>query len=915
MAKKNILRGIVIAMLSVCMCLLFAACGDKSAKYSVTWTYDSSQISVSTQVKEVKQGDTLTFKVEGKNGYEVDKVQYRINGKLRNAKKTDDGSYSIVVSGDVEIVVTAVKGIESVTVTTNPTKMKYYTGEELDLTGMVVTVKYKTGDNDTETVTNYTVVYAQEDATSFSRGDTSFKVKFNDVESSAVTIDEVETKVSLNLRGGQLSSAAIAALQENSNIHDFTTSHDDVYDNDIYTFSFADIKAEDAIELPIAEAITFSENGNDWTFKYWQGEELGLGEDKTGIAKISNDTITTSDELSAIYDVSVVDIEKVYLTQEGDSKVPTLNIDVEYKSTGSAYLYLYEGNVAARFQGDEIEGNVGDKKTVKLALTEFANATYMEGADEEAGDPGVEKNFEGKWMDVKMRTTIHGMNYTVNAVVDPEKDIAEVGSSISDANNRYRLHYFYRNGKVEIKVLYKQYKYTYTVNVEKIGEDWTLVIDGDLNTALLEEGTNIEGGRVELNWADELEGTINADGSWKVTAKIADLAKIFNEAPGTQTAGTIAFYDADDNELDCFEIMGDNGSSGKFDLTGCLTVFDYGDATYGNPKYYFNTTNCDDTYQVTIGSDWNEPFLNIVELNSMITFENAELKVIDDTPCLIVNLTLGTDYTTANVAALLFENIYFDMQTYTGWAYYISGKEDLVEKASVYDASELDSEHKLAIKIDISGLTKSCGYYMHVGDKNSNWNPADYVPGASIVVDGTRYRFGYGPGNDDWETSLMTLWCENAVDPEYTVTTVKTELHEGKPCLVLNGTWNTETCDAAIATSEIANIARSQFERYSDWKKHEVALTGTATADGKFVIYVDMSALETTDSAQAWYYHFASDSLNGDQLKSSKGVSVEGTISTVTADGKTYTVTIPGDQSPVNWLQEVVVILVSEAAA
>lgn len=852
MLKKKTIFSLILSVLMFCICAIVASCGgDKTTKYAVTWDVNENAV-VSVEgyealPSEVDENTKITFTAEGKNGYQIENVSYELGGKTKKVPSSN-GKYSVSVTAAVKIIVTVEPAIESVAVTTNPTNMTYYTGDVLDTTGMVVTVNYKTGTS--EPITNYTVNYSTLEAAAFVCGDTGFTVSYRGITSAPVTFAApVETKVVLDPAGGVISEEALTALSTATGINNYA-----VVDGKV-TFTFANIT--EAVALPTDIAFPVEEGG--WPFGNWQtaGGQV--------VEAISNETVTTSVVLTAKYQVQLIEVTSVYMGYEGTA--PYLYVDVNFVNDGTVFLFLYEGNAQISLKGADVEGKQGEKKTISLELKQLAEAT-AEGYD----------SFEGKWMDIRINADIHGVVYTTNVVLDPTAAIAEVGDTAHDDANMYKLHYYMNGTSLELKVVYRPYKYSYTIEAKEVEGVPSLVIEGQLNTALVDDISVFANGTVTINWVTELTGTINADGSWKIVKALADLET------AAVTAGTISFEAEDGTTFDVSTTAGT-----YLDLMQCETQFPYSNGEYTSHRSYALVEEIGG-FIVAIGCDWTEPFLVVENIGTKITADKFELVVENDVPYGVITGTYGSSYTNETILEAL-AAMYLDIQQYNTWNRYINSSDG----TNMTAVSVVANEGVYTIKIDLSGMDTQDGYYIHVADSSANWTAKEWTEGQEIVGAGKRYTLGLGTLS--WAGSLMTIWVENAVNPEFAVTGATLEEKGGVAYLVLTGTWNTAACDAATATAEIANVT-CDLQHHNSWEYIYPAPTGEANADGTFKIYL---ALTDATVNTFWYIHIGGD------LK----VPVSGTL-TLTVGSYTYTLE---QRVAEDWTNELTAVTVTEVVA
>lgn len=699
MLKRKKILSLLVCALMLFACVWFASCGSKGKTYAITWTIDENAVVVVEGYDKLPdkftRNETLTFTAEGKTGYEIEKVVAK--GK---ALEPVNGKYTLPVTEDLEIKISVEEKLQSIEVTSNPTKMIYYSGERIDATGMVVTATYETGS--TKEISKYNVTYQNGDV--LSRGDTAFTVEYDGKSAEVVFSSPIETKVTLNPAGGVIAQTALDVIQKAEGVHNYA-----VDEEGLITFTFADIPAEKAIPLPTKEEITFPVEEGGWIFDRWEGD----------LTAISNETVPTSVEITALYEVNLIQVTKVYMdVREG---APYLYVDVDFINDGKVFLCLYEGNDKLSLNGEDIEGKKGEKKTIALELIQLAEAKTEEG-----------ETYAGKWMDIRINADVHGVIYSTNVVVDPESAIAEVGDMVHDNKYAYKLHFWYGDNALELKVYFQPYQYKYTVSAEMVKEAPSLVIEGQANMTL-EGADGFKNGKVKLTWGKELTGTVDVNGAWKIEAPLADLE-------GTATAGDIVFESADGAT---------SVNMGKLNLAGCETIFDYVGGAYGSPRYFANEFTVG-KYAVAIGADWNEPFLKVENLDMKITVDNKfELIVENGVVYGLMKGSYGPEHTQTTLQEAF--KTFVTIQQYNTWEYLDAE----MEGRYVVTASE----GKFTLKMNLSDMNTQDGYYIHVGD-NGNWNPVGgYTLGETVEANGHKYTLGHG--KLDWATSLMSIWVES----------------------------------------------------------------------------------------------------------------------------------------------------------
>lgn len=879
MSKKNIILSCLLVVLLVCSCMLMTACAKN---YEIKWNIDEQHATVAVEGEKklptkAEENSTITFTAEGKGGYQIASVTYKIGGKERSIS-AKNGKYTVSVTNDLEIIVKTERAIESVSVTTNPTRMTYYTGEELDPDGMVVTVKYKT--NETEPVTNYSINYASDEVASFSRGDTGFTVTYKGIVSAPVTFaSPVETKVVLDPAGGKISKTALDALKANELLHNVVED-----ENGVVSFTFADIPTESKIVLPGESAVIFPESEGGYPFYFWSVKSDIPTVVGAKVLSISNNDIVTSTNLVGIYKVTLYTIRHVDLRI--DDNTPYLDVEVDFIKDGKAYVYLYEGNANVEVKGDNVEGKKGETKTLSLDLNRLADASSEEFS-----------SFEGKWMDIRVNTDIQGISYSTNVVIDADSDVATVGKMINDNKNTYRFHYWVSDGNCELKVVFRPYKYAYAIDAKDVDGVPSLVIEGKVNTSLADDFSIYANGKVAIEWGNyTLEGTINADGTWKIVKALNDIKM------DASVAGLVTFTSADgETVLDAAML-----NEGKLDLSGCETAFEYADGIYTGERSYATIKTVGE-YKVAIGCDWSEPFLSVVYLPERITYDKIELVAENDKPYAVISGTYGSAYSTVSTPdvdddlslpdvflAMAQQKDGFGIQKLEGdwdnWLYYEHFENGLPRNITFACA-----DGKFTIKIDLSldpdaadenaaGLLVNYGYYMHLNFVD--WIAPEWIKGQSIVVGEIQYTLDAGkPDFDDWAKYLTYIWVKEPVLVDFTATKATLSESEGKVYYNVHGTYS-YTCTEAEAKESMlkikANAQKNPFAAEGNWEGDWEQLDFTAAKldmkDGQFVLSYDITDVEN---------YIYTGKFNGVDLKP-----VEEYTNTVTVGGKVYKISV-----------------------
>lgn len=347
--------ALLVAIVSAC-CVMFVTACDKTPKHSITWTL-APQVTVKAEgydapPAELAEGAEISFTLEFENGYEL--------GTISGAK--GNGPYTLTMGArDVEIKVTAIKTIASLEVT-NPVN-EYYAGQKVDAEKVSVKVNYVVGEAVTVTGDQCSIIYQNGDE--FSLGDTKYTVKYGKGSKEITLGKAVVGLVTLNLAGGQLSEAGLAMLPTNRVISE---------DGDTISWTFTE-KFDKAMVIP---APTKTTGDTMFDFLRWSGVE------KNTIPEGNAVSVTAT----ATYDVKLVNLTSIQILTEksGEADVPYLVLEGEFMAASEVYLYLYEGNDKVELKGPTItkQGSSSDF-VCKFDLREL-----------------VAKNYQGKWMDIKL---------------------------------------------------------------------------------------------------------------------------------------------------------------------------------------------------------------------------------------------------------------------------------------------------------------------------------------------------------------------------------------------------------------------------------------------------------------------------------------------------------------------------------
>lgn len=369
---KNIFFAFFATIMLAISCLL-ASCGGPSeppaTMYSVTWDV-SEKATVAVEGYEelptqVAEDTDLVFTVTAAEGYEA-----RVT---RDSKKVTakDGKYTITITKDIKIGVETSKVVTGIEVTKNPTKLTYFAGDALDITGMEVKVNYATGDS--EVITKGADGYLVSPSI-FEGGETSFKVVYDDFEAVVNLDGRVEYLVTIDPAGGTISDSWLGSIES------LGLANYNVADNGVVTFSYFN-NLPRVINLPTESEISRP----DFTFMGW-----------SNTSSITNATAASFSSIAS-WQAELVVINGAEIVAENDH--PYLVVHGQFKVANEVYLYLYEGNAKISFTGDTYTNTSGENGAA--FEVKFDLLRLVEAVAEEDGS-----SFEGKWMDIRFNAKL-----------------------------------------------------------------------------------------------------------------------------------------------------------------------------------------------------------------------------------------------------------------------------------------------------------------------------------------------------------------------------------------------------------------------------------------------------------------------------------------------------------------------------
>lgn len=848
MTKRKTILAVLLGVIMT-LCLAFAvACGGEEAEMgTLKWTindpYNSVTVTVDGSTERPEQyavGETLTFKVETKSGYTVTVQNGRatLNGNSNN-------EYSFAVKkGNNEIVITVKRQITGVAVETPPTKLTYYAGEKVDETGMVVIVSYATGES--EAVESGYIINYPTDAGYFVLGDTSFTVSYGTMTTAAVELAApVEVKVTINPVGGVINEGYLTVLSARTDLKNYATEEGG-------TISFTYSKLDSAIVLPTNEEILL-DGGKESSLAGW------LDADNNSYKQISVENKLSLD-LHANWNLVLVDMQEMELVLENGT--PYLALTMSINTNFSAYAYFYEGNKKIEVKGETIEGKAGETVTAKIDLTQLEDVKSVE-----TGSP---VDARGAWMDIRVNTTINGVDLTQDFIYNPLEPIAEVGQMIHDDKYCYRIRISHDGDVDYYKVYFNDYLTTYEMDVKEVDGKATLVMNGQVNTNL-EAATDFpfENAEIAITFGSAVvKGKVKADGFWEASLDLTTVESGLNAM-----ATTAVLTAAEGGKTLSVDL------NGKLDLIGCGTIFDY-HLEGGNPRY-FQTTKTINGWKCTIGGDWNEPFLIVVDTTHEVIATGADLETgTDGKIYLVLNGTCGSAITSADE---LKNYLYLDIQSNSdaksvdGWnVYWRSTDENNGMQLSVENGT-----WTLKVAIPEAALKAGAIMFAHFGNGSSNLVLSD-LAFKSTVIGELRYTLGTWTG---WNSQLVSIWVTEKDTVIVTATAADLVAENGKVYLSISGSAYSTEKEAIEAT--VSGIWVDLQKRGDDWYRNQLKEPViTVNEDGTWTAKYDLTNVEAHGNPYTGHFGGTEEGNTGD-LKLPTSAAEDG--KSVTLNGRKYT--------------------------
>ena len=861
----------VVAALGIC---LISACGG--TKYAVTWDVSEHATVTVTGFKnlpsEVEEETSLSFIVTPETGYEVSSVS--VNGRSVTADK--NGNYNAVVKAEMTIKVETVEKVSKVSVKTNPTNLTYYAGQELDPAGMVVEVEYGNGRKANET--DYTVSY--KNGAAFALGDTSFTVKFKGVESAPVNLAAaVEVKIEIDPVGGTVSNEYVSALQANTELHNVA-----VAENGVVSFTYSALTAN--VTLPTAEQWSKGIE-DDYTFVSWGGA--------TEVSKDNADSVSYKVQ----YKANLLQLDKIEYVNKtvGEEVVSYLVITGKFKAAKTAYLYLYEGNDKVELVGDTI----GDENTERG--DDFALEFDLRKL--------VEKNYVGKWMDIKFCASEGEFTETMEInLEDYPEDFVNLNQVLINGDYSYGFQ-TYENTLKAVYANYYKNEYTLTASLNEEG-DPILTINGTVYEKWAGKSVCID--LTDCGLEDAVKyGVIGEDGTYSVEFNLKTVNLTTNgyshfSIVESAENPTVLLKDGDGNLLNAGLI------------TDGLETVNMG---LIENRYAVRVPNAKETAVYYVGQGkWGG--IVIWGVNEAIATTDVTLKTKDDKPMLAINGTYKNTFTADEVMEYIKTTYtYADLQnnadqgsgstntdwgspTELSWGKAAEGDNPAVPATMFVEAAD----GKWTVYLDLSARVNTIGevLFSHFGNTSTNLECAKIDKNARITA-----TVGEGEGAtqvmyalDDftvWGGHVVSIKVRTPIDFVKTTTKVELESAEGKAYLVISGTYTGKAEDGIEEMTIDLNTKKNDVNSMTSWaeKKFSKDLNNAVLtlADNKWSVKIDLTSLDIYNGNNI--VHFL-----GEDLDLTHYADVVNAANTVTAGVREFKL-----ETQNHWERDFVVIVAS----
>lgn len=449
---------------------------ENQTKRRLTWKTDEGVLSIAVDgydqpPVEAEIDTQLRFKVNLKPGCSI--VSVKINKKVATAD--DSGFYNITVTKNMTTIIKTIETLEDLVIESNPTKLLYYDGEQLDLTGLVVKAKYASRDDvevkqATYLEDGYIVSYPSKNQDKFKLGDDKFTISYAGVTKEIRLEDSVYYKAEINADGATMSNEYISYIQgikDSSGQGLYKLKIND--DRSLITFSFDNDVIDDSGNTTYTGKHKLASNVLAPT-----KEQLT----KDGYDYISCDAATIPANSTSSVTMKVkwefLPIKVSKLEVKMDNNKPCLIVTGKYNTPLKTRLELVEkltsGAINGKVIGDTYQGNTGDDLIVKFDLSKLPTATRSAGG-----------SFATKWLSIRFVSGTNLDDSSTCKYVDLAADGSiefDVNASLRYDKYTYLFTTFNYNGVKTIQVYYVINNFTFTTSLEEVDNVYNLVIDG-----------------------------------------------------------------------------------------------------------------------------------------------------------------------------------------------------------------------------------------------------------------------------------------------------------------------------------------------------------------------------------------------------------------------------------------------------
>jgi len=770
--------------------------------YALTWNVPSHATvtvdSMAALPSSVESGATLSFTVTVGDGYQVASV--KANSKRLTASS---GKYTVKISADTTIAVEIEEIVSSISVTTNPSKMVYFAGESVDVTGMVVTATYATGR--TAALSAGIDGYAVSPSV-FVGGETSFQVVYGEKSIEVALSDRVEYLVMIDPNGGTIADSYLGFLQA-MNLKNYAVSA-----TGAVTFSYYNSLSA-SIALPTKDQIAKS----DYEFLSWGDVP----------ATISNAT-AASVSATATWQAQLVELEKCELVAE--ENVPYLVIEGKYKAATDVYLFLYEGNKKISLKGDSYSGVRGDEFTCKFDLRKLVAAVADDGS-----------SFEGAWMDIRFNATLGDREESMEIFTGENSNL----QTAVDTDSKLHIgayNYLFAVYNNALKVYYTYSCMSYGFAMAANGAKDYLTFSGNILDSKFYGDTLSVSAFVSAE-TEPYSATIGTDGSFSIAIPLQDFVTQdtngFFHATIADSTGAVVYGGSDKNLLvaDCTTTM---PSVTKGSVGGdIINAVSYQSAVDGLVYY--------------VGYAWDG--LMIYVKDQRLTFDKVDLAMKDS----IVYYVVSGTYTYYGADDMKFA---LDLQHNSNvdgvsWDYVYPAADATSETvAATLDATAKTYTVAFPVSTYASAFAtgendKWClSVHMGMGAATRKDLKPTTIGSNSFNLGGVHYALQL----DDSTWKIAALLLTKTTDPDsnpekvYTIGAPEIKDLNGVATFVVNGTYTGYTAAEVEALAFTADLQKNTYAMTKswdncDWTAYPFTPTIVANSDGSWTASYDISSL------------------------------------------------------------------------